>query len=151
MDTAAAIRSGPVSPAEVMEATIARIEILDPTLGAVVIPLFERARAASTEGTIHGVGGLFRGVPMLLKDAGEELAGTPHWVGTQGLSRAGHRSTKTTELADRLERLGFVMVGKSACPELFASSTTEPVGFAAACRLWGGVVFLPSEMCATLD
>ena len=135
LDTAAAIRSGPVSAAEVLEASIARIEILDAALGAVVIPLFDRARSVTTEGTSHA-GGLFHGVPMLLKDAGEELAGTSHWVGTQGLSRSRHRSAMTTELADRLESLGFVMLGKSSCPELSASSTTEPVGFAPARNPW---------------
>ena len=136
LDTAAAIRSGSVSAAEVLEATIARIEILDAALGAVVIPLFDRARSVTIERKSDGAGGLFHGVPMLLKDAGEELAGTLHWVGTRGLSRAGHRSAMTTELADRLESLGFVMLGKSACPELSASSTTEPVGFAPTRNPW---------------
>ena len=50
LDTAAAIRSGSVSAAEVLEATIARIETLSPALGAVVIPLFDRARLSATEG-----------------------------------------------------------------------------------------------------
>ncbi len=136
LDTAAAIRSGLVGAAEVVEATIARIEVLDPALGAVVIPLVDRARSSATVGTRDGSRGLFGGVPMLLKDAGEELVGTPHWVGTRGLARSGHRSSMTTELADRLERLGFVMVGKSACPELSASSTTEPVGFAPTRNPW---------------
>ena len=45
MDTAAAIRSGVVSTSEIVEETVLRIERLDPKLGAVVIPLFERARA----------------------------------------------------------------------------------------------------------
>ena len=65
---------------------------------------------------------------MLLKDAGEELAGTPHYVGTLGLALEGCQSETTTELAAHLERLGFAFVGKSSCPELSAGSTTEPVG-----------------------
>ena len=47
-ETAAAIRSGLVSEREVVDAAIARIEGLDPLLGAVVIPLFERARERSS-------------------------------------------------------------------------------------------------------
>jgi amidase len=132
LDTAAAVRSGAVSASEVVEAAILRIERLDPQLGAVVIPLFERAREMGADRP----GAPFRGVPMLLKDAGEELAGTSHWVGTLGLAREGYRSVATTELAGNLERLGFVFVGKSACPELSASSTTEPAGFAPTRNPW---------------
>jgi amidase len=132
METAAAIRSGAVSTSEIVDAAIHRIDRLDPQLGAVVIPLFERAREVAAD----RVGALFRGVPMLLKDAGEELAGTSHWVGTMGLARAGYRSETTTELAEKFERLGFVFVGKSACPELSAGSTTEPVGFAPTRNPW---------------
>lgn len=135
MQTAKAIRSGVVSRGEVLEATIARIERLDSTLGAVVIPLFERARARIS-GTTHPDDDVFRGVPMLLKDVGEELAGTSHWAGTQGLAHVDYRSQTTTDLADKIERLGFVIVGKSACPELSASSTTEPVGFAPTRNPW---------------
>jgi amidase len=133
--TAAAIRSGVVSTSEIVDATILRIENLDPQLGAVAIPLFERAREVG----VDRAGALFRGVPMLLKDAGEELAGTSHWVGTLGLARAGYRSETTTELAQQLERLGFVFVGESACPELSAGSTTEPVGFAPTRNPWAVV------------
>jgi amidase len=131
-ETAAAIRSGAVSTSEIIEAAILRIERLNPQLAAVVIPLFERAREVRADRD----GALFRGVPMLLKDAGEELAGTSHWVGTMGLARAGYRSEMTTELAHQLEHLGFVFVGKSACPELSAGSTTEPLGFAPTRNPW---------------
>ncbi len=132
-ETAAAIRSGLVSEREVVDAAIARVERLDRQLGAVVIPLFERALNNAT-GDRRAE--LFGGVPMLLKDAGEELDGTPHWVGTQGLRSAASRSTTTTMLAGRFEELGFAIIGKSACPELSASSTTEPAGFAPTRNPW---------------
>ncbi len=132
-ETAAAIRSGLVSEREVLDAAIARVERHDPELGAVVIPLFERARDSATD---ERRAELFRGVPMLLKDAGEELDGTPHWAGTQGLRRSAHTSNSTTGLARRFEELGFAIVGKSACPELSASSTTEPAGFAPTRNPW---------------
>lgn len=135
-EMAAAIRSGLVSEREVVDAAIARIEGLDPLLGAVVIPLFERSRERARVRRDGGPVELFRGVPMLLKDAGEELDGTPHWVGTQGLRSAATRSTTTTLLARRFEELGFAIVGKSACPELSASSTTEPPGFAPTRNPW---------------
>jgi amidase len=130
---AKAVRDGDVTIAEVTAATIERVARVDPAVGSVVIPLFDRAhertRGATTSGPLAGV-------PMLLKDAGEELAGTSHWVGCRGLRTADHRSAVTTSLAARFEQLGAVIVGKSACPELSAGSTTEPVGFAPTHNPW---------------
>ena len=57
--------------------------MLDPAIASVVIPLFDRP------GT---------GVPMLLKDAGQEIAGTSHWVGVAALRDAGSTSPHTTPL-----------------------------------------------------
>ena len=126
VDIARQIRSGERRAAEVVDEAIARIETEDPDLACVVIPLFDRARQRATEAD---TGGPLAGVPMLLKDAGEELAGTAMWVGTRALRAAGHVSRTTTALARRFEELGGVIVGKSACPELSASSATEPPGF----------------------
>ena len=136
-ETGAAIRSRQVHATEVLKAAIARIEHLDPLLGSVVIPLFERALNKSSMPRLHSEAvPVFRGVPFLLKDAGEEIENTPHWVGTRGLREANHRSATTTALASRFEQLGFAIVGKSACPELSADSTTEPRGFAPTRNPW---------------
>lgn len=90
------------------------IERLDPVVHAVVIPLFDRPGD---------------GVPMLVKDAGQELAGTAHWVGVAALRDAHNTSTTTTELVERFETIGFSIIGKAACPQLSAGATTEPEGF----------------------
>ena len=39
------VRTGKVSPLELVESAIVRIEKLNPTLNAVIYPLFEKARA----------------------------------------------------------------------------------------------------------
>jgi Asp-tRNA(Asn)/Glu-tRNA(Gln) amidotransferase A subunit family amidase len=57
---AALVRSGDISPGELVELAIDRIERLNPELNAVVIPLFEKAHTAPD--------GPFRGVPYPLKD-----------------------------------------------------------------------------------
>jgi amidase len=108
------LRDGLVSPAELHAVVVDAIERLDPVIHAVVIPLFERPCG---------------GVPMLLKDAGQELAGTPHWVGVKALRDVLSTSTTTTALAERFETIGFSIVGKGACPPLSAGATTEPPGF----------------------
>jgi amidase len=61
-----------------------------------------------------------------------------HWVGTTALRDADHRSTRTTPFAAQLEDLGLRIVGKSACPELSADSTTEPRGFEPTRNPWDG-------------
>ena len=108
------VHAGEASPEELRDAGIRRCERLDPELGFLASEARGRAPA---------------GVPVLLKDAGQELAGTPHWVGLASLREAGHRSTTTTGLARRLERSGFSIIGKSACPPLANGVTTEPPGF----------------------
>lgn len=118
---AALVADGSASPIELVDDAIARIEKLNPTLNAVVIDLFDRARSrAVTElGT-----GPFRGVPFLLKDFLAELEGTTF---VESTSFAGeYRSTHTQELAARYERAGFVICGKTNAPEFAILPTTEP-------------------------
>ena len=94
-------------------------------LNALVIDLFDRAESQLEA----GLSGPFAGVPLVLKDACQEVAGTAHWLGTAVLHQERHVSRYTTRLAGQLERLGFVIVGKGNVPELAASSTTEPAEF----------------------
>lgn len=113
--------AGEITATELRELAVATIELLDPTLHAVVIPLFDRPGD---------------GVPLLLNDAGQELAGTPHWVGVAALRDADVRSTRTTELATRFEAGGFAIVGRGACPELSTGISCEPPGFAPTRNPW---------------
>lgn len=108
------LRSGAVSPTELRDAGIRRCERLDPKVGFLAAATYERAPG---------------GVPILLKDAGQELADTPHWAGLAALRDSGHRSATTTSLAERFEAAGFSIIGKSACPPLSNGVTTEPPGF----------------------
>lgn len=123
------IRRREVTAVELASAAIECIEAGNLAINAVIAPLFERAleRAAAVDGA--GAGGPLAGVPMLMKDAGQELEGTPHWVGTSVLHRAGHRSPATTSLAARMEAAGLVVLGKTNLPELSAGATTEPAEF----------------------
>jgi len=125
------VRSGAASPVELVDGAIARIEKLNPELNAVIHPLFERARADAAGSLPDGP---FRGVPMLLKDLGAELAGTPF---CEGLAFAGdYHSTVDQELTTRFLRAGLVICGKTNTPELGILPTTEPHRFGASHNPW---------------
>ena len=79
------LSQGRTSATELHDLAIARIETLDRQLNSVVIPLFERPK---------------EGIPLLIKDAGQEIAATSHWVGSRSLRDHGSRSQSTTALVE---------------------------------------------------
>lgn len=128
------VRSKQCSPAELLEETIAAIRRIDPQLNAVIIPLFDEARAQLARGELGS--GPFHGVPMLLKDLGATLAGTPQYGGTRVLRDRRWVSPHDSELVARLRRAGFLFVGKANTPELGLSPTTEPDTFGPTRNPW---------------
>ncbi len=118
---AALVRQGEVSPEELLEAAIARIEAHDAMLNAVVIPMLDEARAAIRAGLPDGP---FRGVPFLLKDL--LLAAAPGVRVTQG-SALFQDAVPDYEaaLVTRYRQAGLVFVGRTAAPELGLAPTTE--------------------------
>ena len=125
---AALVRAGEVSPRELVEAAIARIERLNPSINAVIIPLFEKARAQAA-GTLPD--GPFRGVPLAIKDLGCHTAGDPMHVGMRFLKEANWIEAEDTHLAAKFRQAGFVFVGRTNTPELGPMTTTEPVAYGA--------------------
>jgi len=130
-DQAALVRRGAASPTELVDQAIARIERLNPALNAVIFELFDRARAAAAGDLPDGP---FKGVPLLLKDFGAELAGTPFCEGT---AFAGdYHSTVDQELTKRFLAAGFVVCGKTNTPEFGILPTTEPKRFGPSRNPW---------------
>jgi amidase len=127
------VKKKDVTPVELVDAAIARIQRLDPVLGAVVSPLFEEARLAA-RGSLPA--GPFRGVPFLMKDVGATQAGQPHYMGNRALRDLGHRASRDTYLGARFRRAGLVTVGKSKIPEFGLQSTTQPLAFGPAHNPW---------------
>src|SRR4051812_30025976 len=61
------VKARKVSAGELLDAALARVEQLNPTLNAIVYPMYDQARAAIAAGLPSGP---FTGVPYLLKDLG---------------------------------------------------------------------------------
>jgi len=128
------VRSGSVSPLELVEAAIDRIERHDPVLNAVIHRQFDAARRRVCAELPDGA---FRGVPMLLKDLGAPQAGEPYCEGTAFAKSAGHRAARDSYLVERFKQAGFVVLGRTNTPELGTAITTEPVAFGPTRNPWG--------------
>jgi len=123
-----------VSPRELVEAAIERIEKVDPRIHAVITPLYEKARAAAASDALPR--GPFRGVPFLLKDLGCASAGDPLHNGMRVLRDVGFRAPGDTYLARRFRRAGLVFLGKTNTPELGLTATTEPLAYGPTRNPW---------------
>ena len=130
LDQAELVRSGQVSAPELVRWAIERIEQLNPTLNAVVTPMYDRtlAEAATT------LAGPLAGVPYLLKDLATETAGVRFTEGSRFLR--GYISSYDSELVRRLRRAGLVIVGKTNTPEFGMVPTCEPLLFGPTRNPW---------------
>jgi len=119
------IRRGDVTPGELVDGAIARVEALNPALNAVIFDRSEKARAEAADPALPD--GPFRGVPFLLKDCVAHSAGDPYHCGLQVAKDAGWVEPADTWLVERFRAAGFVIIGKTNLPELASSVTTEPL------------------------
>ncbi len=128
------VSEGEVTPAELVEDAISRIEALNPTLNAVICPLYEAARERALSAELPE--GPFRGVPFLTKDLEAATAGDPHHMGCAALKEIDHRSPHTDEVAAAFARAGLVNLGRTNCPELGSTITTEPEAYGPTLNPW---------------
>ncbi len=120
MEQAELVRKRSVRPIELVDAAIERIEKTNPSINAVVTPMFEQARAAARKVPK----GPFAGVPFLLKDLGASYAGARLTNGSAFLRN--HVSDHDSELMTRFKRSGLIALGKTNLSEFGIMITTEP-------------------------
>jgi len=134
VDQAALVAKGDVSPLELLEAAIERIEQIDPVLNAVVIRWFDHAR--ETAGSASLASGPLRGVPFLLKDLFATYAGQRISNGNVALKNANLIADADTTLVGRFRDAGLVIAGRTNSPELGSVPTTEPIAWGATHNPW---------------
>jgi len=127
------VRDGAATPKELVEAAIERIERVNPSINAVVTPMFDLALRAATEREPAG-DAPFVGVPFLLKDLGASFGGVRQTAGSRFL--ADHVAASDSELTARLKRAGLIVVGKTNTPEFGILGTTEPELFGPTRNPW---------------
>jgi amidase len=108
-----------VTPAELVEAAIERIERHNPTLNAVVYKAYDDARKEAAGPLPDGA---FKGVPFLIKDLGMPVAG---WPRTHGSRFANLVDAEDGGLTRRYRQAGVVALGKTNTPEYGITGTAE--------------------------
>jgi amidase len=118
LEQAAAVRSGEVSPTELVTHALGRIEALDAALGAFITITPERAlaAAAAAEVRVREGGDLppLLGVPTAIKDL-TSTAGVRTTYGSRLFAE--HVPTEDDAVVTRLAAAGTISVGKTNTPE----------------------------------
>ena len=125
------VRKKQVKPIELVEATIERIERVNPQINAVVTPMYDIARKIA-EGPLPE--GPFTGVPFLMKDLGPMYAGVRQTSGS--VFSKDVIAPIDSELTRRFKKAGLIVMAKTNTPELGLVPTTEPKLFGATRNPW---------------
>jgi len=118
------VRAGQLSPTELVQGALDRIERLEPQLNAFRVVLAERALAEAQQAEARLRGGDERpllGVPVAIKDS-VDLAGE---LTTHGTDAFTDRAAADSEMVRRLRGAGAIVVGKTNLPELAIFGFTE--------------------------
>ncbi len=134
VDQATLVAKGEVTPIELLDAAIARIEETDPALNALTITWFDHARRLAADPALPD--GPFRGVPFLLKDLYTAFAGQTLSNGNVALKAAGIVDTADTTLVARYRAAGLVIAGRTNSPEMGSLPTTQPAAWGPTRNPW---------------
>lgn len=120
------IGSRDISPVELLDACIERIEKVNPFVNAVTATCFERAKfeaKAAEQAVLRGESlGLLHGLPLGVKDL-EPTQGLLSTMGTPSMRN--NVPSADIELVARLRRAGAVVVGKTNVPEMGAGANSR--------------------------
>lgn len=122
----ALIRSKELSPVELMDACIARIEALNPHINAVTAADFERARATAKQAEAQVMQQaelpLLHGLPMGVKDL-QETAGLLTTYGNVGLR--GNVPKADNSYVAKLKQAGAIVTAKTNVPDMGAGANSR--------------------------
>ena len=133
-DQATLVAKGEVSPRELLDAAIERIEAVNAALNAVVITWFDHARSIADDPDLPD--GPFRGVPFLLKDLYTSFTGQTLSNGNVALKAAGKIDDADTTLVARFKQAGLVIAGRTNSPEMGSLPTTQPLAWGPTRNPW---------------
>jgi amidase len=126
------IRGGEIASRELVEASLARIEALQPDLNAFT-HLDPDAALVAADKVRPGDARPFAGVPIAIKDTAE-VAGWPYTLGSDVFGD--FVPSYDSFVVRRLREAGFVLVGKTSLPEFGILPVTEPRRFGPTRNPW---------------
>ncbi len=126
---------------ELIDGAIERIEHDDGALNAVIMRWFERARAQATafdDLPLHAEqrAAPFAGVPFLLKDLHNHVAGLPLTSGNRAAVEAMPLSTHDSNLVVKFREAGLITLGRTNSPEFGSLPVTEPLAYGPTRNPW---------------
>jgi len=123
------IKRKQISPLELLDDVIRRVERVNPKINAVLTRNLDIEKARDRAKNI-GVDGVLGGVPVMLKnlqqykdaniDSGSRLF-------AQAIEKLGKITKENSPLVDAMERSGMTIAGITSSPELGLIDTTEPI------------------------
>jgi amidase len=125
------VRTKQISPTELVEEAISRIETHNPKLNAVIYKMYTQARQAAQRQLPDSP---FMGVPFLLKDMHATVAGVPTSCGTRILKDV--PQPHDSEIVCRYQAAGVIILGKTNVPEFSLLPYTEPEVFGPTNNPW---------------
>ncbi|TNE53117.1 MAG: amidase [Bacteroidetes bacterium] len=125
------VRKAEVTPQELLDTAIARLEQVNPELNAVIHFRFDTARqeAGSVDRNAP-----FAGVPFLVKDLGMEVEGMPMCSGCRGYRD--YVSPQDSFAVQKMKKAGLLILGKANTPEFGITPFTEPKLFGPTKNPW---------------
>lgn len=122
------LKAGEVSPLDLVEAAIARIEAVDPQVNALPIRFFERAREAARRFRTDSEGrerpGWLGGLPIAVKDY-NDVGGERTTLGSP--IYADNVPARSDATVRRLEENGAIPLAKANVPEFAGANTFNPL------------------------
>lgn len=107
------VLSKEISPLELVEESIQKATLLNPSLNAIVYTQYEEAIEKAKRFSLKNQP--FAGVPLFLKDLGQEQKGTICTYSSRLFKDV--KSMQTDNFVKRLEELGFIIMGRTNTPE----------------------------------
>ena len=125
------VRARQITPTDLVEEAISRIEAHNQKINAVICKVYDQARAAAKGDLADGP---FKGVPFLLKDMHAAVQGVPTSCGTRMLKDV--PQPNDSEIVRRYRAAGVIILGKTNVPEFSLLPYTEPEAFGPTHNPW---------------
>jgi len=119
------VRGKNITPLELVDVAINRLENVNPKINAVITKMYDYARKRAVDTLSDGfLNSPFCGVPFLLKDILQSFAGFRLTMGSRSMKD--YVPSVDSELVKRYNNAGVIILGKTNVPELGLMGITEP-------------------------